>query len=205
MLIWCVSSLFQDILVGYLYVGVFLPIIFPFFDVLDYLHVMHPYCIFLFVTINVLLCIFYPTLSKWSTARGDTTVIFAITTGIFVASWLNFQQGFLVPGTHEEGRIVLELPTVHWLFIALVRLVVGVLFLECVRWTIKKVCRHGLCFLHNVSHKDAAAARRLSIELPYYFIVYSTVGFSAVYTAPILFSYMGIMRDAYYTEIWRAN
>ena len=187
----------QDVLVGLVYVGLLVPMFFPFLDALDAFLNTHPYSPFIGVFVPLLLCLCYPSLEKWNTARGDTTIIMGVGAGIAVASWINHQQGYLVP---SEANLPLKvmMPDVQWFGHVVLRMLLGGSMLVATRLIVKRGTYRVTCHLLGLDYKTISKeryeAQRLVLELPYKYITYFVMGIIAVYVTPIVFRYLDIDR-----------
>nr|QNL15293.1 sphingosine-1-phosphate phosphatase 1 [Littorina littorea] len=95
--IWCVLVSFSrlylgmhsvlDILVGIVGAFVIMICCIPFVNMVDCLLVAHPWCFPALNIVGIGLCLAYPELKMWSTARGDTTQVMAVFSGIYQGLW----------------------------------------------------------------------------------------------------------------------
>ena len=82
-----------DVIAGVLLTVVIMTLFLPFADAVDWFSLTHPASPVLVVTATLLAAVMYPSLDRWSTARGDTTTVIGTNAGVMVGSWLNFHLG----------------------------------------------------------------------------------------------------------------
>ena len=82
-----------DVIAGIL-LTVFIMLLFlPVSDWVDTFFLTHPLSPVVAVGGTLLAAILYPSLARWSTARGDTTTVIGTNAGVLVGSWLNYYLG----------------------------------------------------------------------------------------------------------------
>lgn len=202
----CLSRLYMgmhsvlDILAGLLYAAVLIPIVWPFLDTLDDFQQHHPHAPYVMVIIPLLMCIFYPTLDKWSTARGDTTLILGVGCGVAIGTWVNAQFD-IYHNVAGAPPYFVKTPDHIWFAKMACRMVLGAVILFGTRFIMKALTYHLLCRLLKFDKKDHKSKQRLIIELPYKFITYFTIAFNVVYLAPAIFRYLDIEKEVIFTEV----
>ncbi|GAB1601248.1 sphingosine-1-phosphate phosphatase 2 [Argonauta hians] len=188
-----------DIIVGVLYVCVILPLIYPYLQALDHFSVTHPMAPFFTIGIPFLLCLLYPPVDKWNTARRDTTLLIGVGAGISVGSWLCYQHGFAT--TSYPVPVPLQMPTFTSVILCFIRLLIGIPIMlitaEFLRMIIGKVCKH----IFGINIKDPKIKRMQIYELTDSFIPFLFVAINVTYGIPLLFSLLGIDRPSYYAEL----
>ena len=191
---------FQHVVAGLLYVFLLMPLFLPLMDVIEEFMLDSPYSPPIILSVPLLLCIYYPKLQHWSTARGDTTVILAVATGVCLGTRLAYQTGLMhrvpVPPPYQ-----VIYPDSQWLGKVLLRMVVGVLVVVITRQIVKPLSFRGACYLTGRDTRQKDVYKHLSIELPYKFITYTMVAFVAVFVVPVIFRQLGIERVTYFTEL----
>jgi sphingosine-1-phosphate phosphatase 1 len=175
-------------------------ICFPFLDVIDHFTLTHHYAPVVVVLVPLALALCYPTLDKWSTARGDTTLILAVTSGLGVGNWFCYQYGFMQRATTLPPYEIIY-PTWQWFGQMLLRLALGVVILIATRTIMKLLSYNLICYLLGVNKEDMKSHQKLSVELPYKFATYMVVAFNFVWLSPQVFRYLGIERETYFTEL----
>lgn len=202
----CLSRLYLgmhsvlDVIAGLLYVFCLMPIVFPFMDAIDEFILNHPFSPFLCVLVPLTLAVCYPTLDKWSTARGDTTVILAVCGGIGLGHWVCFQYGLMERATTPPPYDIIP-PSWTWFGQMLMRLSIGVVILFSTRAIMKIIMYNVLRIVTGTSEEGMKSHQKLIVELPYKFCTYTMIAVSSVYLAPQVFRLMGIERPTYFTEI----
>ena len=82
-----------DVIAGIL-LTIFIMLLFlPLSDYVDTFFLTHPLSPLMAVGGTLLAAILYPSLDRWSTARGDTTTVIGTNAGVLVGSWLNYYLG----------------------------------------------------------------------------------------------------------------
>lgn len=192
----CVSRIYMgmhsvlDVLAGVLYSSLILLVSLPVLDLTD-LVVLHtrwaPVLVLGLPLVLALLCF---RLDAWSTSRGDTAQILGSGAGVTLASHVNAQLGFSRDPT--TASITLPDLTVWILLTVLLRMLLGVAVLVLTRAVMKSLTLASLCRVFpSTAGGDVRRARQhMHIELPYRYIVYSTVGFNVLFLVPLLFSYL---------------
>nr|UCK81541.1 sphingosine-1-phosphate phosphatase 1 [Arenicola marina] len=189
-----------DVIAGLLFVFSLMPVVLPFMDAIDNAILTHPWSPALCLLIPLVMCLAYPTLDRWSTARGDTTLILAVAAGISVGHWVSFQYGFMHKAPTSPPYDIIP-PTWQWFGEMLMRLSIGVVILFSTRAVFKAMTLNATCWLAGVDRRDKAAHQNIRIELPCKFITYAAIAFNTVYLAPQVFRYLGIERETFFTEI----
>lgn len=152
------------------------------------------------ILVPLLLCIFYPTLDKWSTARGDTTIILAVGAGVGLGHWVCYQYGYMQKAQTSPPYDIIP-PTWTWAGLAVLRMLIGVVVLLTSRAAIKFLTLRSACYLAGCDRNNGDAVKTLIIELPYKFITYTVVAFMMVFLVPMIFRILGIERETFFTEI----
>ncbi|XP_029642914.1 sphingosine-1-phosphate phosphatase 2 [Octopus sinensis] len=188
-----------DIIVGVLYVCIILPLIYPYLQVLDHFSVTHPVAPFFTIGVPFLLCLLYPPVDKWNTARRDTTLLIGVGAGISVGSWLCYQHGFAT--SSYPIPVPLELPSITAVILCFIRLIIGVPIMlitaELLRLIIRNICKH----IFGINIKDPKIKRMQIYELTDSFLPFLIVAINVTYGIPMIFSVLGIDRPSYYAEI----
>lgn len=190
----------QDVIAGLLYVFGMMPLVFPWLDDVDDFMLNSPYSPYLCTVLPLLLALCYPKLDKWSTARGDTTVILAVSAGVGLGHWFSFQYGFMARCANPPPYPIIY-PTWLWFVKIWARLVIGVVVLFATRAIMKAIMHNVLSLLTGCKKNELKAAQRLVVELPDKFVTYLMISFNTVYLAPQVFRILGIERETYFTEI----
>uniref|UniRef100_A0A8C6S760 Sphingosine-1-phosphate phosphatase 1 n=1 Tax=Neogobius melanostomus TaxID=47308 RepID=A0A8C6S760_9GOBI len=176
----CVSRIYMgmhsvlDVLAGVLYSSLILLISLPALDLTDLVVLHSSWAPLVVLGLPLFLAMLCFRLDAWSTSRGDTAQILGSGRDPLSAS--------------------LALPNITaWLLLAvLLRMLIGVAVLVLTRAVMKALTLSSLCRVFpSTAGGDVRQARQnMHIELPYRYIVYSTVGFNVLFLVPLLFSYV---------------
>ncbi|NXU49573.1 SGPP2 phosphatase, partial [Turnix velox] len=194
----CLSRLYTgmhtilDVIGGALISAVLLILLSPAWDTIDRLLLTSPFCPLISIVVPLVLCYNYPKLDYYSPTRGDTTTILGAAAGATVGFWLNNQ--YIVPVYTTEniqlGFLLLPSKTV---VVILARFIVGIFVVLLTRQLMKSVVLGTLGYRYKFPIGDLDARRRLEVEVPYKFITYSSVGFTATVLVPQLHGLLGLM------------
>ncbi|OPJ79170.1 sphingosine-1-phosphate phosphatase 2 [Patagioenas fasciata monilis] len=182
----------QDVIGGALISAVLLVLLYPAWDAIDHLLLTSPFCPLISIVLPLVLCYNYPKLDYYSPTRGDTTTILGAGAGATVGFWLNNQ--YAVPAyTSDNFQFGFHLITSKTVVLVLARFFVGICVVLLTRQLMKSVALGMLGYRYNFSIGDLEARRQLEVEVPYKFITYSSVGFSATVLVPLLHELLGLM------------
>uniref|UniRef100_A0A8C4UC11 Sphingosine-1-phosphate phosphatase 2 n=1 Tax=Falco tinnunculus TaxID=100819 RepID=A0A8C4UC11_FALTI len=194
----CLSRLYTgmhtvlDVIGGALISAVLLVLLYPVWDVIDHLLLTSPFCPLLSIVVPLVLCYNYPKLDYYSPTRGDTTTILGAGAGATVGFWLN--NRYAAPAyTSENFQLGFPLLTGKIVVVVLARFFVGIIIVLLTRQLMKSVVLGMLGYRYKFPIRDLEARRRLEVEVPYKFITYSSVGFSATVVVPVLHKMLGLM------------
>ncbi|XP_058239905.1 sphingosine-1-phosphate phosphatase 1 isoform X2 [Hemibagrus wyckioides] len=183
----------EDVIVGFLYSLLILVVFYPALDALDTFTLSSRYAPILVVSFHALLGLFSFTLDTWSTSRGDTAQILGTGAGIAVSSHLNYQLALI--RDPPASMLPLQAPplSLGLLGWSLLRFILGVLMLIVTRAVMKALTIPLVCRAVGIPSGDVRKARQnMQVELPYRYIVYWTIGFSAFFLVPFVFSCIGL-------------
>ncbi|NXC47586.1 SGPP2 phosphatase, partial [Penelope pileata] len=192
----CLSRLYMgmhtvlDVIGGALISAVLLVLLYPAWDSIDHVLLTSPFCPLLSVAVPLLLCYNYPKLDYYSPTRGDTTTILGAGAGATVGFWLNNQY---VAPAYASGSAELHLLTGAMVVLMLARFIVGLAVILLTRQLMKSVVLGVLCYCYKFPIADLDARRRLEVEVPYKFVTYSSVGFTATVIVPLLHELLGLI------------
>lgn len=182
----------QDVIGGALISAVLLVLLYPAWDVIDHLLLTSPFCPLLSIVVPLVLCYNYPKLDYYSPTRADTTTILGAGAGATVGFWLNNQ--YAAPAyTGKNFQLGFPLITSKIVVVMLARFFVGIFVVLLTRQLMKNVVLGMLGYRYKFPIGDLEARRRLEVEVPYKFITYSSVGFSATVIVPLLHKLLGLM------------
>ncbi|EOA96450.1 Sphingosine-1-phosphate phosphatase 2, partial [Anas platyrhynchos] len=192
----CLSRLYTgmhtvlDVIGGALISAVLLVLLYPAWDSIDHLLLTSPFCPLLSIAVPLLLCYNYPKLDYYSPTRADTTTILGAGAGATVGFWLNHQ--YAAPAYSGEN---LGFPLITGMTVVLVlaRFFTGLFVILLTRQLMKSVVLGTLCYCYKFPISDLEARRRLEVEVPYKFVTYSSVGFTATVIVPLLHGLLGLI------------
>lgn len=176
-----------------------MPVLLPLVVYLDHQQITHPLAPLVTVLGSFILCFIYPPVKQWNTARGDTATVHGIGGGISFGCWLNYNLGWMhaVP---SAAPYPIQMPTVEWFALSVLRYAIGAIIISGGRIVAKKISLRGLSGLYGQDHWDINVQRQMKVETPQKFITYFSISVCASFIIPTLFSYLGIVREAFYTE-----
>ncbi len=178
-----------------------LVLVMPILEPIDTFMLENPMSPCIALTVGFLLCMFYPSLKQWSTARGDTTIIIGTVVGFSIGSYLNNYLGFL-NRPDEPPLYDIHFPNALGYVLGVLRTILGLLVLFATRQIFKSSLLRIMCYLNGVSPADSAEIKKeKKIELPYYYFTYFAMGLNIAFTSPYLFRLLNIERDYSYTEL----
>lgn len=192
----CLSRLYTgmhtvlDVIGGALISAVLLVLLYPVWDSIDHVLLTSPFCPLLSIAVPLLLCYNYPKLDYYSPTRGDTTTILGAGAGATVGFWLNNQY---VAPAHVGSTMAFPPITSTVVVLMLARFLVGLLVILLTRQLMKNVVLRVLCYCYTFPIADLDARRRLEVEVPYKFVTYSSVGFTATVIVPLLHELLGLI------------
>ncbi|KAM6064337.1 sphingosine-1-phosphate phosphatase 2 isoform 1-T1 [Theristicus caerulescens] len=194
----CLSRLYTgmhtvlDVIGGALISAVLLVLLYPAWDTIDHLLLTSPFCPLLSIVVPLVLCYNYPKLDYYSPTRGDTTTILGAAAGATVGFWLN-NQYVARAYISENFQLGFPLITSKIVVVVLARFFVGIFVVLLTRQLMKSMVLGMLGYRYKFPIGDLEARRRLEVEVPYKFITYSSVGFSATVIVPLLHELLGLM------------
>lgn len=176
---------------GALISAVLLMLLYPAWDTIDHLLLTSPFCPLFSIVVPLVLCYNYPKLDYYSPTRGDTTTILGAAAGATVGFWLNNRYAASAY-TSESVQPGFPVVTSAMVFV-LVRFFVGILVVLLTRWLMKSMVLGVLGYRYKFPIRDLEARRRLEVEVPYKFVTYSSVGFTATVIVPLLHELLGLL------------
>uniref|UniRef100_A0A2K5I8D4 Phosphatidic acid phosphatase type 2/haloperoxidase domain-containing protein n=1 Tax=Colobus angolensis palliatus TaxID=336983 RepID=A0A2K5I8D4_COLAP len=195
----CLSRIYMgmhsvlDIIAGFLYTILILAVFYPFVDLIDNFNQTHKYAPLIIIGLHLALGIFSFTLDTWSTSRGDTAEILGSGAGIACGSHVTYNMGLVLDPSLD--RLPLAGPPITMTLFgkAILRILIGMVFVLIVRDVMKKITIPLACKIFNIPCDDIRKARQhMEVELPYRYITYGMVGFSITFFVPYIFFFIGI-------------
>ncbi|BFZ12150.1 hypothetical protein BsWGS_15189 [Bradybaena similaris] len=161
----------------------------------------HPLALPTAALVCIALSWIYPSLEEWSTARGDTTLVLGVFSGIYAGMWLTgkLTQFEYVP---DSPPYVLELPSTKDLRLGVIRQISGLFIIIIFLTFIKMAILHSLSWLFGYDPKDPRTKQCRPIELPYKYVSYYVSAVASTYVIPLLFWKLNIERPSYYSEVF---
>lgn len=204
-LLVCLSRLYLgvhsvlDIICG---VAISLVIVFitaPHLKEYDLFQQSHPVAPLVVLGFGVALCtVCYPKRDKvTNTTKGDAVQIVAVSAGVTLGTWINYQYGFTV----DKGQVFqaqMVFPTVTMVAESFLRMVIGVLILGFLRSLIKTP---SIKFFSYVFNLDKPNKNHPSVETAYKFVTYYVLGFGITFLVPYTHFLLGLGRSAYFNEV----
>uniref|UniRef100_A0A8C4YE33 Sphingosine-1-phosphate phosphatase 2 n=1 Tax=Gopherus evgoodei TaxID=1825980 RepID=A0A8C4YE33_9SAUR len=193
----CLSRLYTgmhtvlDVIGGTLISAALIVLTYPAWDIIDHLMLTSPFCPILSIVVPLLLCYNYPKLEDYSPTRADTTTVLGAGAGATTGFWLN--NLYEAPNYPNESLHLSLPPITEMMMVVLAKFLVGIFILLVTRYFIKGLALRVLCSKYQVSLNDLKVRRRLEIEVPYKFITYFSVGFSATVLVPLVHELLGLI------------
>ncbi|XP_059485082.1 sphingosine-1-phosphate phosphatase 1-like [Neocloeon triangulifer] len=207
----CISRLYlgmhsvADLIGGLVLVFLLMVPLIPLEDALDPWILTSDWSPFVVFISAVSLVILSPKSDKWTPTRGDTTVIIGVTTGIQMASWLNYKMGFMKESLLQPPYTIIW-PSYQMFGQMLFRAAIGYCCTIATRAILRWSSYMTMCALlqldpESMKNRDVANKRQTIVELSYKFITYFAIGINTVWLQPNTFRLIGIERPSFYTEI----
>lgn len=139
--------------------------------------------------------------------RGDTTLIVAVATGVYTGAWLNYKTGALtMPQEPPPYNIIW--PSYSMLGKTVLRTVLG---FSCVIGSIeviKSLSYATMCAILHVNSQELKKSKdslenknKILVDLVYKYMKCYIVGIIIIYVLPNVFTFIGIERPNFYTEL----
>lgn len=147
-----------------------------------------------------LMILVYPAPPRWTPARGDTCLVITTVAGIWAGQALLPWLGLLEPpvptlGPEAAALYAVQLPSLVGLVFIAARTIVGLAASIVVRILVKAMTYPLLCVLHGCDPCQESSRQKATIELPYKYITYLSMGLTMSLGSPWLFQLLGIQRD----------
>jgi hypothetical protein len=191
----------QDLLAGVVLALVLMAVTTPFVELLDCLLIAHPWC---FPGLNLLglgLCLAYPDLKEWSTARGDTTQVISVFSGIYQGMWYMGQVTSMEMAEEAAASALTGWQGI--LGAALFRLVLGMVVCVTLLQVGKKLVVYVAATFCGLDPSDPKTKQYFPVELTYKYISYFVPSFACGYFMPLIYQLVGLHRAGYLLEIHR--
>ncbi|KAJ7990778.1 hypothetical protein DPEC_G00290440 [Dallia pectoralis] len=199
-LLVCVSRIYMgmhsilDVIAGFLYSLLILVVFQPALNLIDNFNLTYRYAPLIIISLHLGLGLFSFTLDTWSTSRGDTAQILGTGAGIALASHLNHYLGLMPDPPVDQLPLSPPGLSAGLLVVCMLRFSLGLLVLLATRALMKAITIPLACWVSGVPSGDVREARQhMKVELPYRYIVYSSVGFNTLFLVPLLLTFLPLL------------
>lgn len=187
---------FQDVIAGVLCSVMLVTVTLPYLADFDWLQQSHPFSpVIVFVGAVALVTVCYP--SKDSLAsKGDNVQIVSVVAAAQIGSWINYQYGV----THiveESFPLAIAVPTLAWIGLSALRFLIGIVCLFIVKAIMGNI---SIKFASYCLGLEKADKKNPNVETFYKFFTYFSLGVLTS-SLPVLHSWLGIGRPAYFGEV----
>ena len=159
-----------------------------------------PYSPMVLITVSIILVLLYPApKDRWTSTRGDTTMILSGSVGACIGIWLDCRTSGRLPEEGFNFPYPINLPTFDALGMAFLRWIFTISLIVPLRAIMKSIIFTVLPII--LPKSDIEPSKRAVIELPYRYVNYSVIGFSVTYISPLLMRWIGIYGDGPYGQI----
>lgn len=159
-----------------------------------------PYSPIVLIILSISLVLLYPApKDRWTSTRGDTTMILSGSVGACLGMWLECRISGRLPEEGFNFPYPIGLPTFDALAMAFLRWIFTIAFIVPLRAIMKSIIFTVLPVI--LPKSDIEPSKRAAIELPYRYINYSIIGFSVTFISPLLMRRIGIYGDGPYGQI----
>lgn len=184
---------FQDVVAG-LSVAAFVTALWlPYLDLSLEIFLASPNAWIFIILVPILMIYAFPT--RCMETRNDTIRIISVGCGCMLAAWTDYYIDQVpIPQPYKGApRPVLPSGFVPWALFGASRFVIGICLVIPIKIVLKGIIHNGAAFmkLSNVKSTDRLANEFLT--LPYLFITYTAIGYTAVYIAPKAFGMVGLI------------
>ncbi|XP_052091719.1 sphingosine-1-phosphate phosphatase 2-like [Mytilus californianus] len=205
-LLVCLSRLYLgvhsvlDLLCGVISSLIIILLTVPYMKEFDMFQQSHPVAPLVVFGISLALStVCYPNAKDGSpyTAKADAVQIVAVSAGVTLGTWINYQFGFTVDkGQVFQAQIVI--PTITMMTESLLRFIVGIVVLGALYSVVKKSSVHFFSYVLNLEKPNK---KHPSVEIGYKFVTYYVLGFAIIFLVPYIHFLLGLGRSAYFNEV----
>jgi len=184
---------FQDLLAG-LSVSAFITALWlPYLDLSLEMFLSKSNAWIFILLVPILMIYVFPT--KCMETRNDTATIIAVGCGCMLAAWTDYYiEGVPLPDPYKDApRPIISTNVIAWFLFSASRFIIGIAILIPIKIALKLLINNLGFLLMSTGSKVSDRQANDSLTLPYYFITYSTIGYSAVYVAPRAFEFVGLI------------
>ncbi|RUS76479.1 hypothetical protein EGW08_015763 [Elysia chlorotica] len=186
-----------DLLAGFLYSVLIFFTFLRYVEDYDYYQQTHPFAVPAVLAAGFMLCtVCYPDSHK-NSSKGDAVQIVAALAGTTIGAWLGYHLGYM----HEpqaQGPYSLELPSLLWLGMSMLRFFSGLAMVAVVYLSIRFASIRGFSWLYGLDRPDKTNP---SVMTSYKFTTYSAVGAAISFLIPVIHLQLGIHRQSLFYEV----
>lgn len=184
---------FQDILAG-LSVAAFVTALWlPYLDLsLEIFLSSSNAWIFIFL-IPILMIYAFPT--QCMETRNDTARIISVGCGCMLAAWNDYYIDQVpLPNPYKRApKPIISTNVAAWMLFGASRFIIGVSMLIPIKIILKSVIYNIASIINSTNVKSTDRKANESFTMPYLFITYTSIGYTAVYVAPKVFTFVGLI------------
>ncbi|RDD37311.1 Sphingosine-1-phosphate phosphatase 2 [Trichoplax sp. H2] len=159
-----------------------------------------PYSPVVILIVSIILVLLYPApKDRWTSTRGDTTMILSGSVGACIGLWLQCRTLGRLPEEGFQFPRPISIPTLDSIAMAILRWTFVVIIIVPLRAVMKSIIFTILPLI--LPKSEVEPSKRAAVELPYRFINYGIIGFTVTYISPLLMRYLGIYGDGPYGQI----
>jgi sphingosine-1-phosphate phosphatase 1 len=175
----------------------------------DYFLVTNNFSPLIVVLVPVFLMIIYPNADRFTPTRGDTCCIVSVFVGCYLGAWLNKQVGLMnVERIPSDGLLEIGWPTWTEFGLILLRTLLGLFCVALVEFVGKFFFFSIISFILRKNPKELKKSDdslenkpKIIADLFTKFLTYTSIGIFVQFVVPLIFSEIGINRQAFYSEI----
>jgi len=184
---------FQDLLAG-LSVAAFVTALWlPYLDLSLEMFLATPNAWIFIILLPILMIYAFPT--GCMETRNDTIRIISVGCGCMLAAWTDYyiDQVPLPQPYKNAPREMFSSGLIPWSLFGASRFIIGVSLLIPIKIIFKAIITNAAALVKSTNvHSTGRLANEL-LTLPYLFITYTAIGYTAVYTAPKVFEKVGLI------------
>ena len=127
--------------------------------------------------------------------RNDTIRIISVGCGCMLAAWTNYyiDQVPLPQPYKGAPRPILASGIIPWTLFGASRFIIGVTLIIPIKIILKSLIHNAASLVKSSNVKSTGRLANELLTLPYLFITYSAIGYTAVYIAPKAFQMVGLI------------
>ena len=127
--------------------------------------------------------------------RNDTARIISVGCGCMLAAWTDYYiEQIPIPNPYDGApRPVISTSIIAWILFSASRFIIGVALLIPIKFILKAVIFNIANILNSSNTKSTDRKANESFTIPYLFITYSAIGYTAVFIAPRVFEMVGLI------------